>query len=152
METQTNIETTIKVTLESDEEGVLVRSPIGREHFYWDEIFSNLTFHVANSDHTFQPDGPTVKGRKNQCHYETITHKFFVGNANIFTGEYGRNNEDALATDLEWKGFSPSTTRKNCSVDPMEISVSQTGITVTIYRGGMLKAMATMSVNELCNI
>ena len=145
METETNIETTIKVTLESDEEGVEVKSPIGREHFYWDEIFSNLTFHVANSDHTFQPDGPTVKGRKNQCHYETITHKFFVGNANIFTGEYGRNNEDALATDLDGEGFCPS-------VDPMEISVSQTGITVTIYRGGMLKAMATMSVNELVNI
>ena len=145
METKTEIETQIKVTLESDEEGVLVRSPIGREHFYWDEIFSNLTFRVANSDHTFQPDGPTVKGRKNQCHYETITHKVFVGNANIFTGEYGRNNEDALATDLDGEGFCPS-------VDPMEISVNQTGIQVTISRDGMYIAMANMSVNELCNI
>lgn len=145
METKTEIETQIKVTLESDEEGVLVKSPIGREHFYWDEIFSNLTFRVANSDHTFQPDGPTVKGRKNQCHYETITHKVFVGNANIFTGEYGRNNEDALATDLDGEGFCPS-------VDPMEISVNQTGIQVTISRDGMYIAMADMSVNELCNI
>tara|TARA_R100001509_G_scaffold151817_1_gene111536 strand:+ start:139 stop:576 length:438 start_codon:yes stop_codon:yes gene_type:complete len=145
METETNIETTIKVTLESDEEGVLVRSPIGREHFYWDEIFSNLTFHVTNSDHTMSLNGPTVKGIKSQCHYETITHQYFVGNANIFRGEYGRNNHDALATNLDGEGFC-------ASVDPMEISVNQTGIQVTIYRDGMIKAMANMTVNELVNI
>ncbi len=150
METQTNIETTIKVTLESDEEGVEVKSPIGRMYFCWETIFSNLTFHVANSDHTMSLSGPTVKGRGSQiAHNYTgqsgLTHQYFVGNANIFRGEYRRNFEDALSTNLDGEGFCPS-------VDPMEISVSQTGIQVTIYRDGMIKAMANMTVNELCNI
>jgi hypothetical protein len=150
METETNIETTIKVTLESDEEGVLVRSPIGKEYFEWSEIFSNLTFHVANSDHTMSLNGPTARGRGSQIvHNYTdqsgLTHQYFVGNANIFRGEYRRNFEDALSTNLDGEGFCPS-------VDPMEISVNQTGIQVTIYRDGMIKAMANMTVNELVNI